>query len=85
MKLLKEVRSKKQKLTPQDLCSSRRASILLEFVKHVFQIDFKDKPDYGMLKTLLSCIILEGNVSRPSDKNDKIGRLQPTLSHFFLM
>lgn len=47
------VLSGKNKLTPQRLCSTSRAKILIEFVTEIDNINFQEKPNYDKLRNIL--------------------------------
>ena len=62
-KRFKMVRHLKNRLTPETMCrSSEEAQMLFPFMKKVFALDFKEKPDYKKLRFLLVQALQENDL-----------------------
>ena len=66
--LFDQVRDIKLKFTVETLCI-QEAVPLKPFVEQVFGYEFKEEPNYSMLKFLLRCVLLDQDIA-PSLKFD---------------
>lgn len=55
--VFEQIRSNKNALTPQTLCSQERSKMLEGFVTHVFSLQFEDQPNYDLLRHELNQIL----------------------------
>jgi hypothetical protein len=60
--LFEQFKRVKSKLTPENLCTGSAAT-LLPFVKEIFAYDFKEEPNYGKLKKMLTCVLLDKDIA----------------------
>lgn len=59
--LIEEIRKRKLRLTPDDLCCTEESKGLIPFIEEVEKLKFEEKPDYNKLHFYLVKILLCDN------------------------
>ena len=58
---MKRMSLKKEGLSAEDICSTAKTKVFVDFVKQALSLGFRDRPDYDELRLALELIIIEQN------------------------
>ena len=69
---MKRLSQKKEGLSAEDICSTAKTKVFVDFVKQATCLGFKDQPDYDQLRLTLELIIIEQNAELANQIEDEI-------------